>query len=53
MRWGCVNEKLQIPTAIRGTPRFQFQFPKNRVVGNSDRTDRKRRLGNPNFETGQ
>jgi hypothetical protein len=31
-----VNEKLQIPTAICGTPRFQFQFPQNGVFGNFD-----------------
>jgi hypothetical protein len=34
MRWCCVNEKLQIPTAICGTPRFQFQFPQNGVSTN-------------------
>jgi hypothetical protein len=29
----AVNEKLQIPTAICGTPRFQFQFPRNGLSG--------------------
>ena len=32
----AVNEKLQIPTAICGTPRFQFQFPRNGLNGLSE-----------------
>jgi hypothetical protein len=32
MRRCCVNEKLQIPAAICGARRFQFQFPQNGIL---------------------